>query len=129
MKRKTIVLLVVIVAILAGGGWMLRWYWSNPRSVFQDSFAKANAGRYAEATQNLPSGNRQQFAEDSKLMREVWDTVTRKQTVAEVVIEKVDLDFTGEMGKIHFIVKYQDGTSLDGRETVARQRASFEAKW
>ncbi len=119
MKRRLWIIggLTLIVGVICGIGWWLGWFARGPSAVFKDTLAQANAGHYEAATRNLATGNQRELTEDPKLMKQVWDDITKNRTIASVDITEEDR-VTGREGMIYFVIAYQDGSSIKGKALV-----------
>jgi hypothetical protein len=123
-KRRWRRLGVALIAVIVVGaaallGWKLRSAHRGPGAVLQASLLSANVGDYDEATENLPPGNRQVFREDPKMMKAVWDKVTKNGTVDRVHVSRDDRGLNGEFGDIEFSVTYKDGSTIGAKEKIA----------
>lgn len=129
MKRGIIIVGVVAIAVVAViVGWRLGWFAPSPTSVFKDSITKANAGRYEEASQNLPKYDRELFLEDRIFMKRIWQTITKKGTISTVEITRENRDAQGTSGTIDFFITYKDGSTFAGTEKIAYEDGTWKHK-
>jgi hypothetical protein len=80
MVRKLIILFVVL-ATVAGvvcyftSPW--EWFRPSPAATLKDTFAKANAGQFAAAAENVNREGREQLERDSARATNIWKALTK----------------------------------------------------
>lgn len=112
------VCILLVLSSIAYIGWVNEWFVSTPTSVVTNALMQANAGNYEAASKNLPMGERKQLLDDPKLMRAVWDTITKKRTIDAITITREDRGPTGTFGDIELNIRYKDGSTRSAQTKI-----------
>ena len=124
--KRRIVQAVFALAVLVGGYFLAMhfgWLSASPETVLQRTFRLANDGKYEEARENLSVGNRNAFHQDPILMKEVFDLITRNQSLVDITPGELKED--GDLGMLTFALTYKDGVKVNSDEFFAWEGGSW----
>jgi acetyl esterase/lipase len=127
MSKTPLILLAVLAAVVGGTlfvGWQAGWFEQTPSALVQDTFAKANAGHYAEASENLPHDMRDGFRRDPARRGRAWDAITKRKSIADVRI--VNESINGDSAFVTFVLRYRDGSEVKVMETATKEDGAWK---
>jgi len=110
-----IVLIVVVAVVLVGG--------RSPSEALRQTFLYANEGKYSDANNGL-SAHIKAIQDQSGMMKQLWDDVTRNGQIARVEI--LDEQSRGEGATVRYRIHYKNGRPYEGEEELIKEGGKWK---